>query len=406
MLKVNNQLDTNTNKALYQINIDKVLSQNELNRTNGNYLILLDKSVSMKKGKKMSFALATIKYMIETLDENDTFSLIAFNNETDDITDRLFNNSRFVTMTLENKKIFINELNNIHPENYTNISDPLFKAINNSQECFNENLTHIMLFTDGLPNEGFTEKEIIDLMTKKDIKSHICLHTFGFGNDCCTFLLSSLPLCLKGGGKYYHMSNIRDIPEKFGECLEMTKNLVSRDLKLYVRTNKCKIKKICANFLREGDRDYIVLFLGHIFKSETKSVIFKLFFNDDWHDKKLEYILTYTDNNSKKYQIKREISIDSDATNLNLDKQYNAWKVGNLLRWEAPTLEILKQIKKIKNSKSSVLCNYLINILETCHETQRFDESYNAFFGETSKEYMKNTIDNAINTTEKYSLEF
>jgi len=161
-------------------------------------IIVIDHSSSVGHDDKLIYIKANIKYMVDTLDEGHRFCLIEFNQEYKDLTDGL------IFLTKENKKKILIALENIKPDGSTNISDPLFAALDIIKKCvpIDNRLSSILFFTDGLANNGLRGDKLLQKLIDANIPGTTTLHTFGYGIDHDSKLLQGCSTITKANYHY------------------------------------------------------------------------------------------------------------------------------------------------------------------------------------------------------------
>jgi len=140
---------------------------------------VIDKSGSMR-GEKIELVKSTLIFMIEQLCKKDRLSLISFDS---DVTLEF----DLEEMNDEGKEKATNIINKLKPGSCTNLSGGLFKSfdiIKKRKEC--AEVCSVLLFTDGLANEGVKNIDEIKKIMSKSIESmekRTSVYTFGFGKD-------------------------------------------------------------------------------------------------------------------------------------------------------------------------------------------------------------------------------
>ena len=156
-------------------------------------------------------------------------------------------------MTEETKKKYLEKIEKITAKGGTNILSGLKKAIeilkedkkneNNNEPMEEKRVKTIMLLSDGYDNDYDTE-EIVDEIKKITKGQHLCftLHTFGYGDDFDTKLMSKLALIRDGS--FFSIEDINKIQEYFvnalGGCMSTIYNEVKINIKMLKDTFKLK----------------------------------------------------------------------------------------------------------------------------------------------------------------------
>eukprot|EP00803_Ostreobium_quekettii_P004852 evm.model.scf_752.6 EVM.evm.TU.scf_752.6 scf_752:40964-48049(-) len=128
---------------------------------------VLDRSGSMA-GKKMELVRATGRFMVRQLAGQDRLGVVAYDSKvTEPLPAQLMDGT--------GKVVAANKISALRTGDYTNLSGGLFKGVQQQQEVAVEETPGptrcVMLFTDGLANEGVTdpEKIVTTLAQRKDV---------------------------------------------------------------------------------------------------------------------------------------------------------------------------------------------------------------------------------------------
>jgi len=153
-------------------------------------LFVLDRSGSME-GEKFRQAQAALRYVLDHLNDEDRFNIIAFSNGTEPYANRL----RPASEAGEAKRW----VDSLAAEGSTDIHRALLEAIAMVDE---ERATILIFLTDGLPTAGVTETDMILKEVLREAPSSVRLFAFGVGYDVDTFLLDSLAQAQHGTTTY------------------------------------------------------------------------------------------------------------------------------------------------------------------------------------------------------------
>ncbi len=143
-------------------------------------ILILDRSGSMD-GEKIDQAQQAATYIIEHLNVNDRFNIIAFNTEIDSFAYEL--------QPADLAETAVDWLAGFGAAGSTDINRALLEA---SSMADSERPTYLIFLTDGLPTEGETDSQHIIDNFARQASSNLRLFTFGVGVDVDTFLLDSL----------------------------------------------------------------------------------------------------------------------------------------------------------------------------------------------------------------------
>lgn len=131
---------------------------------------------------------ATIEYLLEKLDENQTFSLIAFNHDVVTLAELL-------PCSEQNKASVLELVHGLEASGSTNISEALFvgtRILAKRGEEGQRRVSSLMLFTDGLSNRGLSTHATLQSLDKIQLPTGCVFNTFGFGSDHDSKLLHAI----------------------------------------------------------------------------------------------------------------------------------------------------------------------------------------------------------------------
>jgi len=206
-------------------------------------LCIIDISGSMK-GQKLSHVKLSLKSIISFMTPKDRLCIILFNDDANVYLDLSF-------MTEDTKKKYLEKIEKITAKGGTNILNGLKKANeilkedkkneNNNEPMEEKRVKTIMLLSDGYDNDYDTE-EIVDEIKKITKGQHLSftLHTFGYGDDFDSKLMSKLALIRDGS--FFSVEDINKIQDYFvnalGGCMSTIYNEVKINIKMLKDTYK------------------------------------------------------------------------------------------------------------------------------------------------------------------------
>ncbi|MEK7785442.1 MAG: VIT domain-containing protein, partial [Chloroflexota bacterium] len=143
-------------------------------------ILVLDQSGSMD-GSKIEQARSALTYVLEHLNDDDRFNIIAFSTGSQQFANGLQSASRAGAAA--------DWVGGIRAEGGTNIERALLEAMDMTDR---ERPTILIFLTDGLPTEGVTDSNQILRDVNNAAPNNVRLFTFGVGDDVDTILLDSL----------------------------------------------------------------------------------------------------------------------------------------------------------------------------------------------------------------------
>ena len=153
-------------------------------------MIVLDKSGSME-GEKFVQAQNALVYILNNLNQDDRFNLVAFSTSVD-----IFSSKMNDSLKIDEAISWVNRLSALGS---TDINRALLEAVSLSNI---ERPTYLIFLTDGLPTEGVVESDEITRIFESHAPDNIRLFAFGVGYDVDTYLLDTLAQNHHGTSSY------------------------------------------------------------------------------------------------------------------------------------------------------------------------------------------------------------
>ncbi len=172
-------------------------------------LLVLDRSGSMD-GEKFTQALQALEYILDHLNPEDRFNILAFSTDILQYRPTL----RSAAEAAEAKRW----LKDLIPEGSTDIYSALLQAI---QMIDSDRPTYLIFLTDGLPTIGIQDSAAILDSVRQKAPPNLRLFPFGVGYDVDTFLLDSLAQENHGQSTYVRAGeNLNRVVAGFYERIE------------------------------------------------------------------------------------------------------------------------------------------------------------------------------------------
>ena len=210
-------------------------------------ICVIDISGSMK-GKKLSQLKYSLKCIISFMTPKDKLCIILFNDKAS-----IYLNLAF--MTEETKKQYLEKIEKITARGGTNILSGLKKALeilieekkneNNNEPMEQMRVKSIMLLSDGYDNDYDTDEITSEIKNfTKGQNLSFTLHTFGYGDDYDSNLMSKLAIIRDGS--FFAVENIDKIQDYFVNALGGCMSTIYNEVKLKIKMLKenLKIQKV------------------------------------------------------------------------------------------------------------------------------------------------------------------
>ena len=184
--------------------------------------IVLDRSGSMR-GEKLQKAKEAVEFIVKNLTKTDIFSLTVY----DHLVENLIASGVLTSQTL-----VISKIRNIRDRGRTNLYGGILEGVNQVEMGKNKEFRNIiLLLTDGLANEGITDKLRIKSGVEEIYNEGIGISTFGVGEDFDEDLL--VTIADSAGGTYYFIETADDIPKYIAQEFEGLLDTVAYNLEVH-----------------------------------------------------------------------------------------------------------------------------------------------------------------------------
>lgn len=190
-----------------------------------NLALVLDRSGSMS-GEKLDYAKRAALHVLDLLDAQDKAALVVYD-------DRVETISPCVALDARNKRILQSAITELMVRGSTNLSGGWLRGCQLVGEVLDpSSLQRCLLLTDGLANVGLTNVPELAHHAGEIFHRGVSTSTFGLGDDYDERLLEAMSN--EGGGRYYYIADVQDIPAIFEQELEGLTSVTVRNIHLIV----------------------------------------------------------------------------------------------------------------------------------------------------------------------------
>ncbi|MHA2074783.1 MAG: vWA domain-containing protein [Candidatus Hodarchaeales archaeon] len=171
-------------------------------RINMNLGVVLDRSGSMR-GSKIQKAKEATEFLVNNLTKEDQFALTVYDHRVDTL---------IPSSKLTNPSSIISRVRSIRDRGRTNLHGGLMEGSKQVESGkFLEYRNILLLLSDGLANEGVTDRNRIRTSVQQIYEGGISVSTFGVGDDFDEDLL--VDIADNAGGNFYFIKTADDIPK-------------------------------------------------------------------------------------------------------------------------------------------------------------------------------------------------
>lgn len=237
---------------------------------------VIDISGSMQ-GQKLDLVKQSLLFILQHLDPRDHLSIVLFDTDVETLLN-------FTPMTSEAKARATFLIGQIESRNSTNLAGGLLQGlelIGSRQE--KNDVTSLLLFTDGMANHGITGIAGITGALEGKLQEQggrtCSVFTFGFGANHDEEMLRAISEA--GGGLYYHVLSEDLIPKGFADCLGGLQSVIGQNISLSLQSENASVILKSLNPRTKFSpgspplpADHASLLLGDMYSEEQRDVIF------------------------------------------------------------------------------------------------------------------------------------
>lgn len=171
-------------------------------RTNLNLGVILDRSGSMH-GSKLQKAKEAVEFVVNNLSNEDVFALTIYDHRVDTI---------IQSAKIANRTSIINQLRSVRSRGRTNLHGGIMEGAKQVESAKHLEYRNVeLLLSDGLANEGITDRGRIRESVTDIYEGGIGISTFGVGDDFDEDLMVNIADA--AGGSFYFIETADDIPK-------------------------------------------------------------------------------------------------------------------------------------------------------------------------------------------------
>lgn len=231
-----------------------------------NLSIVLDRSGSMADERKIDYAKSALGTLIRQLSPDDILSVVIY----DDVVEVLQ-----PARKVRNREELIRRIGEVFPRGSTNLGGGLVEGLQQvSRNANREYVNRVILFSDGLANQGVTDPHALNSIARRYRHQGISVTTMGVGLDYNENLMAGL--AEYGGGRYYFIESPRSIAHILRREFETMTTILAQNAVLEITLGPGfeVVDAIGYTWERQGNRCLIPL--GDLSSGQTQDVTLEL----------------------------------------------------------------------------------------------------------------------------------
>ena len=231
--------------TLLQINSD--IKKSATKRSPLNIAVALDRSGSMS-GQPLEEAKRCIEIIIDSLTNDDYFSLITYDNMVD---------IPIPSNRVSNKEWMKSIVRNTHSGGCTALYDGWSTAAAEAaKRVSKKSISRVLLLSDGQANDGVTDHITIASHCAEMASVGVSTTTYGLGEDFNEELMTSMAKSGKGLAHYGQTAD--DLADPFQSEFDLIKSITARDLNLHLIAEPGVNFEVLNHFHRNPDGSFIM----------------------------------------------------------------------------------------------------------------------------------------------------
>ena len=227
--------------------------------------IVLDRSGSMT-GDKLRYAKQAGLDLLMRLDERDRVTLITYDSD-------VSLHSTLLTADQDGIEQLRTDLLFLEPGSATALGPALFAALDGlgGRSPTADRLTHVVLLSDGLANEGETQPAVIGARTARGYQRGTTVSTLGMGTDYNEDLMTDI--ADQGGGRYHFIEDAQHIPAVLADEFAGLTSTIAADVSVEFAAHDPTHVDAVHGYVSTTRDDLTAIRVGYIAAGQTREIM-------------------------------------------------------------------------------------------------------------------------------------
>lgn len=231
-----------------------------------NLALVLDRSGSMQDRGKLDYAKRAAHRVVDALSERDRLAVIEYD-------DRI--SVLWPSAPVESKRLIKRRIDALTPRGNTDLTGGMMEGVDAvRQRLDREEITRVMLLSDGLANHGITDPRAIRRLVQEAKRDGVRISTLGLGADYNEDLMQAI--AENGGGRYYFIENPNQMAEIFRQELDALFTTVALDVNCRFERSDLVRRVEVFGFPSSGSSSKTRIDLEDFYGGETRSLLLRL----------------------------------------------------------------------------------------------------------------------------------